>query len=92
MGLFTASKDDAKQTLNEVNEFPLFVGEYTGNKKIIDSKIVFNSSKSDTYQNCIKELIKYAKDLEYDAITNIEFNRSSNPVGVFGYGNMVKFG
>lgn len=92
MGLFTASKEDAKQILNEVNEFPLFVGEYTGNKKIIDSKLVFNSSKSDTYQNCIKELIKYAKDLEYDAITNIEFNRSSNPVGVFGYGNMVKFG
>lgn len=92
MGLFTASKEDAKQILNEVNEFPLFVGEYTGNKKIIDSKLVFNSSKSDTYQNCIKELIKYAKDLEYDAITNIEFNRSSNPIGVFGYGNMVKFG
>ena len=92
MGLFSASKEGAKQILNEVNEFPLFVGEYTGNKKIIDSKLVFNTTISQNYENCIKELIKYAKDLEYDAITNIEFNRSSSPIGVFGYGNMVKFG
>ena len=90
MGLFTASKETAIKELNAVNEFPLYVGEYTGNKKIVDSKIVFSASDSMNHRTCIEELVKYAKDLEYDAITEIHYN---GQYGKFrAYGNMVKFG
>jgi len=85
MGLF-GTKQDA---INEI-DFPLFVGDYTLYKKIIESKFVANVKARTSIMQALIKLSELAKESGYDAITNIGFMQSN--IGVEAYGNMVKFG
>ena len=94
MGFFTASTKDKLKGINEINEFPLFVGECTSGNKIIQSKLIFNEVQSLTPARAIKALIEVAKEAGYDAITHIHIYSTAGAAGsgVYSYGNMVKFG
>ena len=90
MGIF----DTKQEGINDI-DFPLFIGAYTLDKKIIESKVVANNKARRSIAKALVELVKLAKESGYDAITNIGFQDnlySGSNIGFVAYGDMVKFG
>ena len=93
MGIFDPGIKTTLEHINKTNElFPLYVGECTSGKKIVESKLIFNLVISTNPQLAIEALIKIAKEAGYDAITNINFySKGVSLGGLYAYGNMVKY-